>query len=301
MPPSVPWIEAAEVETYLDGADLGGADVDDVARAFVTDLHRDGVAVVDLGPQAHALIDRARADAEPFFAKDARRAQDVWRRSEAVQALAVHPRITALLALAYGRQPFAFQTLNFRQGSEQHAHSDAAHFHSLPPRFMRGAWLALEDVAPDAGPLFYHPGSHRQPIFEMRDAGVVDRRPRRGDYAAHYVEAFARQVEGERRTALLKKGQVLVWAANTTHGGLAIAQPGATRRSLVTHFFFEDCVYYTPLYSRPEAGQLYMRLPADVRTGGWVWPRQDGKRVPLGPRPILQALRDRLARIVRVD
>lgn len=298
MPPApeVPWIEAGDIAAYLDGLEA-----DDVTRGFVADLHRDGVAVFDLEPDALALIDRARADAEPFFAKHKRRAQDVWRRSEAVRALATHPRLEALLALAYGRKPFAFQTLNFRQGSEQHAHSDAAHFHSQPPRFMCGAWIALEDVAADAGPLFYHPGSHRDRVFEMSDAGVTGRRPKRGDYAAHYVSAFAAQVAGQPRTALLKKGQVLVWAANTTHGGLAIERPGATRRSLVAHYFFEDCLYYTPLYSRTETDQLYLRLPADVRTGGWVWPKRAGKPVPLGPRPILQALRDKIGRIVRVD
>lgn len=294
--PEVPWIEAGDIGAYL--AQL---DADDEAKRFVTDLHRDGVAVFDLGPDALDPIDRAMADAELFFAKGKRRAQDVWRRSEAVRSLATHPRLETLLALAYGRQPFAFQTLNFRQGSEQHAHSDAAHFHSQPPRFMCGAWIALEDVAADAGPLFYHPGSHRDRVFEMSDAGVTGRRPKRGDYAAHYVQAFAAQVAGQPRTALLKKGQVLVWAANTTHGGLAIDRPGATRRSLVAHYFFEDCLYYTPLYSRTETDQLYLRLPADVRTGGWVWPKRDGKPVPLGPRPIAQALGDRLGRIVRVD
>lgn len=263
--PEVPWIEADDIHAYLDQLA-----VDDAARGFITDLHRDGVAVFDLGSETHALVDQAVADAERFFAKGKRRAQDVWRRSDAVRTLATHPRLEALLALAYGRKPFAFQTLNFRQGSEQHAHSDAAHFHSQPPRFMCGAWIALEDVAADAGPLFYHPGSHRDRVFEISDAGVTGRRPKRGDYAAHYVPAFAARVGGERRTALLKKGQVLVWAANATHGGLAIARPGATRRSLVAHYFFEDCLYYTPLYSRTETDQLYLRLPTDVATGGWV-------------------------------
>lgn len=294
--PQVPWIEGESVTAYLAAS---GADVEQ--RRFVTDLHRDGVAVFDLGPDALDLIDRAIADAERFFRPGKRRAQDVWRRSRAVRDLASHTKLTTMLALAYGREPFAFQTLNFREGSEQHAHSDVAHFHSQPPRFMCGAWIALEDVAADAGPLFYHPGSHRQRIFEMSDAGVADRRPKRGDYAAHYVEAFARQVVGDPRPALLRKGQVLVWAANTTHGGLAIQRSGATRRSLVTHFFFEDCLYYTPLYSRPQTDELYLRLPADVRTGGVVWPRRGGKPVPLGPRPLAQALRDKLGRTVRVD
>ena len=73
--------------------------------------------------------------------------------------------------------------------------------------------------------------------------------------------------------ALLRKGQAVVWAANLLHGGAPITRPGATRRSLVTHYFFEGCSYFTPMLSDPDAGRMFRRLPVDVRTGRWRWPK----------------------------
>lgn len=293
--PPMPWVETDEVDAYL-----GAVEASEEQRRFVLDLHRDGVAVIDLGPEGHALCDRAIAETEGYFGAGARRAQDAWRRSAAVRALSTLPLVESMLALAYGRQPFAFQTLNFLHGSEQHAHADAVHFHSEPPRFMCGVWFALEDVEIDAGPLFYHPGSHKRPVFGMADAGVVGRAPTPGDYEAFYVPAFARQLESQPRVALLKKGQALVWAANLAHGGVAIARDGATRRSLVTHYYFENCLYYTPMYSDPEKGRYHLRLPANVRTGGWVWPRHEGKRVKLRPKIVISAIKEAVRRAVHV-
>jgi hypothetical protein len=294
--PPVPWAESDDIEAYLTAV---GAD--DIERRFVTDLHRDGAAIIDLGPEGAALCDQAVAQTEKYFTRGARRAQDAWRRSPAVRGLSTLPIIESRLRLAYGRRPFAFQTLNFRYGSQQRAHSDAVHFHSEPQRFMCGVWFALEDVASDAGPLFYHPGSHREPVFGMREAGVVDRAPTVDDYERHYEPAFARQLKDEPRLALLKKGQALVWAANLAHGGAAIDREGATRRSLVAHYFFENCLYYTPRFSDLERETFHLRLPADLKTGGWVWPKLDGKLARVSARAVAGFLGRAMLRTVRAD
>ena len=34
---------------------------------------------------------------------------------------------------------------------------------------MCGAWVALEDISADSGPLVYFPGSHRMPYLAARD------------------------------------------------------------------------------------------------------------------------------------
>ncbi len=294
--PGVPWAESDVVDNYLTSIGADGAE-----RRFVTDLHRDGVAVIDLGPVGRQLCDQVVAQTDKYFARGARRAQDAWRRSPAVRALSTLPIVEARLRMAYGRRPFAFQTLNFLKGSEQRVHSDAVHFHSEPQRFMCGVWFALEDVEPDAGPLFYHPGSHRLPVLGMREAGVTDRAPTVEDYERFYEPAFARTLDSPPRLALLKKGQALVWTANLAHGGQAIGREGATRRSLVTHYFFENCLYYTPRLSDPDRASFHLRLPSNVRTGGWVWPRVDGKRVRLGARTMAGFVRRTLLRTVAAD
>jgi hypothetical protein len=276
---------------------FAAADADADTRAFVASLHEQGLAIVDLGAEAPALCDRALREVEPLMAAPGvGRVQDAWRRSEAVRALALNPEIHRLLAAAYGRTPFPFQTLNFREGSEQAVHADSFHFHSDPPLFMCGVWIALEDVRPDAGPVVYYPGSHRLPVLTPDDLGALpgaDHRAVEGLYSER-VRGLIGEHGLTRERALIRKGQAFVWAANLLHGGEAIATPGATRRSLVVHFYFEGCFYFTPRTSR--SGRPTARLPSNVRTGGWVWPRRNGRPVAVAPKFVAEALYRRVTR-----
>jgi ectoine hydroxylase-related dioxygenase (phytanoyl-CoA dioxygenase family) len=265
-------------------------------------MERDGAAVVDLGPEAPSLCDQAVAETAPLFeAGRWSRVQNAWLRSRAVRRLATHPRILALLKTAYGREPFPFQTLNFERGSEQALHSDTIHFNSDPPGLMCGVWIALEDVDPQAGPVIYKPGSHHLPVLTMRDVGV-NGRPGLADYERLYEPRFAARMEAAElptQPVLIRKGQAFAWAANLAHGGAAIVSPTLTRRSLVVHYYFKDALYYTPRLSDEPAGELHLRLPADLRTGLWVWPRRGGKRVPLPPNTVLRSTLASLLRVVR--
>jgi hypothetical protein len=295
-PPSIPWIDSDAFETHLQSI---GADEQTLTLA--RSLHEHGFAVVDLGEDALNLCDAAVAQTEPYFQDGRFRVQDAWRRSPAVRALASLPRLSKLLGDVYGRRPFPFQTLNFQCGSQQPVHSDAIHFHSEPGGFMCGVWIALEDIAPGCGPLTYYPGSHRLPVLTMRGAGVDRPDPDEDDYVHHYLAAIAGRLTDAGLTeqeALLKKGQALIWTANLAHGGSAITRPGATRRSLVVHFFFEDCVYHTPMLSDVEGSKLRVRIAPNVKTGGWVWPRRDGVPVAVSPRTIAIALYNTLGRLV---
>lgn len=293
--PDLPWVETAQLEAALERA---GADPE--LRAFAHSLRDQGYGVLDLGSEGAALCDAAVQQTEPWFQDPAvDRVQDAWRRAPAVKALAAHPRILSALRLAYGREPFPFQTLSFRVGTEQPKHSDAIHFHSDPPLFMCGVWIALEDVTLDAGPLVYWPGSHKMPVLTMRGAGLNRPDPEPADYDRVYQPALDARIAASGiapEHALVRKGQAFVWAANLVHGGAPITREGAARRSLVVHCYFEGCVYYTPMISDPESGRLAVRLPADVRTGGWMWPRRNGRRVGVRPGFFAEALVRRVLR-----
>jgi len=258
-------------------------------EALVRRFREDGLLVLP-GFIEPELVDRVASDCRRLFAarerldvprefdgplhQDPARKQDAWIVSEAVRDLAGHPRVVEALAVLYGRRPFPFQTLDFLSSPEQHAHSDAIHFNSLPARFMAGAWVALEDVDEQSGPLCYYPGSHRLPDVHP---GLL-RRPA-GDYAAYeqYVEALI-EAHGLRRELLVAaKGTLVLWSANLLHGSTPVRRAGATRLSQVTHYFFEDCVYYTPLRSDVSVGELYLRRVRDVRTGRPVPPRVGGR------------------------
>ena len=46
-----------------------------------------------------------------------------------------------------------------------------------------------------------------------------------------------------------------------------------TRYSQVTHYFFHDCLYYTPMLSDPFLNKIAFRNPVDIQTGKAVNPR----------------------------
>jgi hypothetical protein len=65
----------------------------------------------------------------------------------------------------------------------------------------------------------------------------------------------------------MKKGQAVIWSATLLHGGERIDDRTKTRHSQVTHFYFSDCLYYTPMLSDPYIGKMQMRTITDIRTG----------------------------------
>jgi ectoine hydroxylase-related dioxygenase (phytanoyl-CoA dioxygenase family) len=222
-------------------------------------FERDGYLILASSGCDDPVLDGIVADLDGRFQGEYRREHDgayyseqrimdAWRISQNVKALALAPGILPCLEDLYGRRPLPFQTLNFRFGTEQPAHSDAIHFNSEPAGFMCGAWVALEDIDMDCGPVVYYPGSHRLPEVTLEDIGDDADEVAYSDHVAALIER-----EGlEPHYATIRKGQVFVWASNLLHGGSPRRGPGRTRHSQVTHYFFEDCEYHSPLRSRGE-------------------------------------------------
>lgn len=160
-----------------------------------------------------------------------------------------------LLSFLLGKKVIPFQSLNFTLGSEQRAHSDSIHMTTEPPGYLAATWIALEDCTPDNGPLFYYPDSHRLPyvMADDYDAGNTaltigsDSNRRYEDKIAALIAEKGLQKE----LFLAQRGDVLVWHANLLHGGSPIGRPGATRRSMVCHYFAEDVICYHEISQRP--------------------------------------------------
>lgn len=225
-----------------------------------------GALVIDTDLPSDVL-DRARADAEaliasrPYDPESPNRVQDAWRPSRAVHQVAIAPTVLATLEALYERTPLPFQTLNFAVGTEQRAHADTVHFNSKPSGFLCGVWVALEDIHGDSGPVFSLPGTHRWPELTPVDWGAPAGTEHYEAYETHVAERVA--AEGlEPVPALLRKGQALVWAGNLLHGGLPRRDPGRSRHSQVTHYFFTGCEYWTPL--RSSADHVEWRHPRFV-------------------------------------
>jgi phytanoyl-CoA dioxygenase PhyH len=218
---------------------------------------RDGYLVIDPGVPEE-LLDAIAEEMDGLYSLEPTliegafyewsRILDGWRRHGPVKALAVWPQVLAVLEDLYGRKPLPFQTLNFRMGTEQRAHSDTIHFDCKPPGYMCGVWTALEDIDEDNGPLVYYPGSHKLPQYTMQDAGLEPGEPQIPAYEQFVQDVIDR--EGlQPAYGTIRKGQSLIWAANLLHGGAPQKDKSRTRQSQVSHYYFESCKYWTPLLS----------------------------------------------------
>ena len=139
--------------------------------------------------------------------------------------------------------------MNFYKGTQQKLHSDQIHFCSDPENLMCGLWIALEDVTMENGPLIYYPGSHKWDFLTMQKMGLNP-----GEYSL-YENKLADIVDKsglKPEYGLIKKGDALLWHANLVHGGYKILDDSKTRMSMVVHYFFEKCQFWTPVFSSRE-------------------------------------------------
>lgn len=276
--PGIPLIESPLFALQRDGMGLTTEE-----ERIAADLNGRGYAVLDFpDPQIDARIDRIKANLGPRYpgidfanpqsdkTQGERRIQDAWKFDDDVRAIATNQAILDLLGKLYGRGAFPFQTLNFPVGTQQDAHTDAVHFSSLPERFMCGVWLAMEDIGPEAGPLFYLPGSHRWPPLNNSLIGRRGHGSTLNSAQDPYAQAWRMLREAYGATEemfLARKGQALIWTANLLHGGSHQTDPRLTRWSQVTHYYFDDCIYYTPAYSDEALGRLSLREHRSITDG----------------------------------
>lgn len=166
-----------------------------------------------------------------------------------------NPDMLSLLSFILGKPVIPFQSLNFTLGSEQRAHSDAIHMTTEPPGYLIATWIALEDVAEGSGPLEYYPGSHRLPFVSTEDYNAGNSLLTLGHESNRRyedkIEALIDQHKLKKKVFLPRRGDVLIWHANLIHAGSPITKPGATRRSMVCHYFAEGVICYHEMSQRP--------------------------------------------------
>jgi hypothetical protein len=188
---------------------------------------------------------------------------------DGVRKIATNQVIIEILSKVYGKKAFPFQTLNFPVGSQQASHSDHVHFDSVPNQFMAGVWVALEDTDENNGSLFYYPGSHLWPRLDNTLLGShsTEELANSYDLFPQAWDAIATKKGVIKTQFHAKKGQCLLWASNLVHGGSPQKDPYRTRWSQVTHYFFEDCLYYTPLHSKEFFNKTAWRDIMDISSG----------------------------------
>lgn len=177
------------------------------------------------------------------------------KKSSFIRQVTKDPIISQLLNFLLDKEMVPFQTINFINGSGQRAHSDSVHMTTYPLGYLTAIWVALEDVHPDSGPLFYYPGSHKLPFLLNNDwnAGSSFLSLGKHDYPDYedMVEELIEKNKFSRKELIAKKGDVLIWHANLVHGGAPIRNPALTRKSMVVHYYASDVIKYHEITERP--------------------------------------------------
>lgn len=261
---NTPWVESPFFKETLKTKNLSIAD-----EKLALEFNENGFVVIP-GVFSSEVVDNIKFEMDskgfnPEFEKETQhddvRVQDLWKYSESVKNISCDNRILEILEMLYDREPIPFQTLNFRIGTQQRAHSDTIHFSSIPAKFMCGVWVALEDITPENGAVFYYPKSQNLPEYNFSH---IKKDPSDASYADYIAyEDFIEKIVGvsnfEKKPFYAKKGDVLIWSSNIIHGGSRVIDVDSTRYSQVTHYYFKDCIYYTPMLSNMVTNELALR------------------------------------------
>lgn len=168
---------------------------------------------------------------------------DLHRYFESARELAFSTPIIRFLDELFGSEPALIQSLTFWKSSEQGLHQDFSyvHHHSRLGH-LAAAWIPLEDISPDAGPLVYYKGSHllaQQQFFDWGEGSVLASRDCDSQTMinyGNYLEELIQTQGWEPSVFLPRRGDLLIWHGALIHGGTPMRDTALTRRSYVCHY-----------------------------------------------------------------
>lgn len=175
-----------------------------------------------------------------MFRKPGGRIIDLHSHSGAAKSLFLNKTIHRYCELIIQQRPVATQSLYFEYGSCQSLHRDPWFVVTNPIYNMVAAWIALEDIKEDSGPLTYVPRSHRLPYYLTSQNDIILHNPKNDENDKKNTYDFMHGMikkEGLKvKSFCAKKGQALLWHYSLVHGGSPVINPSLTRKSFVVHF-----------------------------------------------------------------
>jgi phytanoyl-CoA hydroxylase len=232
------------------------------------------------------VVDSLRTGQRTFWGQADRgderhfKVNDLHLMSDEVRELAIDPGLVSVLEGLLGEPAVLCNSLNLRKGTSQAIHIDSLYMTPRTPQSLVAAWIAFEDVHPDAGPLVYYPGSHRIPLYTFND-GTHHAAPDEEADWFDYIDVQIRLRGLKERRFIARKGDVLVWHSGLVHGGCPVRDPGRTRGSMVCHYYGESDCRERDLDLVSMSGAYWMRrLAQPVRVDpaafgpDWPFPEQ---------------------------
>lgn len=137
-----------------------------------------------------------------------------------------------LTALLIGDKPRIVQSMYFEGNSATWEHQDSYYLDDEVPGKMAAAWIALEDIAPDAGRFFVCPKSH---LVDYSNMNIENNIATNHDAYIQTIVNLIKEKKFEIRAPKLNQGDVLFWNSLTIHGSLDTATSARSRSSITFH------------------------------------------------------------------
>jgi len=184
-------------------------------------------------------------------------------------------------------------------------HIDHWYLDTDPPGKLIGAWIALEDIHPDAGPFRFFPRSHRMP--EVQGLWELDHVA----FVKHCTALCDRlEAQGLGKLAIIRKGTVVFFHPFLLHGAVEQKDPRYSRKSVTGHYLPYGCLRRERQVQRDPAEQRLAREMKQARRIGehpvmvshsfrdewnfnWRGLRQYAISLATGPKPITMDMRRR--------
>ncbi len=210
--------------------------------------------------EINSEVTRLVADQKLNFRYGGKKLMFANKYSDIIKAATQSPALLQILNFILGKKVIPFQTINFIKGSEQKPHSDTVHMATYPLGYLAAAWVALEDIDENAGPLVYYPGSHKLPYlmgngYESGSTKFTIGENAYSNYEAK-IESIIKANNLQPQSFLAKMGDVFIWHANLLHGGTKMNDQRLTRKSMVVHYYCEEVICYHEITQRPALLEL---------------------------------------------
>lgn len=252
-----PWLDASD-SSNIDQALLSQFSIE--TQAQIRSWSTNGYMILR-GLITPIAVDKINADIESLLKNKeikyrwANKIMFAYQKSKAIHDAFHHPELIKVLEFLLGKEISIFQSINFKKGSQQRAHSDSVHMTTFPLGYMIAAWVALEDIDESQGPVFYYPGSHKLPYLLN---GGFDHQGTQSRIGFNCYKTYEDQLEKNLKETDLKpkpflaqKGDVLIWHPNLVHGGSKVTNQESSRKSMVAHYYANDVVKYHEISQRP--------------------------------------------------
>lgn len=157
----------------------------------------------------------------------------------AVLDLATHPAMQEVLKILHGRANSALmQTMFFDHSPATAPHQDCVYLDSVPAGHLIGAWIAIEDIAPDAGRFYVLPYDATPPLPAFTREDVWENK----SYMPR-LRAFFRAHQDKMVSPPMRAGDVLFWNSHIIHGAERARDSRLSRKSLTAHYLPEGYAY----------------------------------------------------------